>query len=750
MITVQPVPDITGLASLSKICFGGNLSINPGSNVVGTNFTYLADPNVFGIPLAGPLPLNQVMNNPGTSLEVLSFTVIATGPTSCPGAQKFLTVQAAPQMEIDFVNADTWLCLDRNRDFLSIELKGVSPFTFSFTDGTTPTNVTNAGVFKSFQILPTTTTTYTVTAMKDAFNCVNPGPFPSVTFTIGDTDPVFSLVDITPSCSPFDADFQYNEVAGVNYNWNWTDGNEDIFTSGASQNAKIITHQFINSSPTKKQKYSVRLETQLTDPNFVAIGGCLDSRTVPIEVYPTIVTNVFPRIDEVCSGESVQFVNQSLGVSATGHRWFYRVQGTTTPEIDVRTTATVTYTMTNNTTTNPIIYEVVYQATNGNCPAADVIMPVTVYRGVTAAFDEGTVPPLIGTSTVTFTNTSVPIDGAAFRYDWDFGNDSNPTTASTTTPVPVVYSSEGLRDITLLVTNIAAEAAGLDCSSTVTKTINIPVLPLIADYDAEPVLACFPADIKITKNRSTGTADSWILLDSKGKVVFKSAEYEPVFQITNPGQYVLKYTTSQPTTNQSEVAPPRNFEIYGNPVASFDLRPDVVYVPDAELITFNYSSSATDYIWDFGDNGTSTEEAPVYVYKIEGVYDVTLIARYDHGNGIVCSDTLTRQVIAKQGGTTKVPNAFTPNTSGPSGGQGGNGSFNDVFLPLVKGVEEFNMQIFDRWGNLIFESNNSTIGWDGYNADGKLMPAGVYVYKLTLRLSDGQRSTQIGDITMIR
>jgi len=68
----------------------------------------------------------------------------------------------------------------------------------------------------------------------------------------------------------------------------------------------------------------------------------------------------------------------------------------------------------------------------------------------------------------------------------------------------------------------------------------------------------------------------------------------------------------------------------------------------------------------------------------------------------------------------------------------------------VKGAEEFNMQIFDRWGNLIFESNNSTIGWDGYDRYGKLMQAGVYVYKLTLRLSDGQRTTQIGDITMIR
>jgi gliding motility-associated-like protein len=73
--------------------------------------------------------------------------------------------------------------------------------------------------------------------------------------------------------------------------------------------------------------------------------------------------------------------------------------------------------------------------------------------------------------------------------------------------------------------------------------------------------------------------------------------------------------------------------------------------------------------------------------------------------------------------------------SGPGGGTGGNGTFNDVFLPIVKGAEEFNMQIFDRWGNLIFESNSSNIGWDGYDKNGRLLPAGVYVYKLTIRLS---------------
>jgi gliding motility-associated-like protein len=68
----------------------------------------------------------------------------------------------------------------------------------------------------------------------------------------------------------------------------------------------------------------------------------------------------------------------------------------------------------------------------------------------------------------------------------------------------------------------------------------------------------------------------------------------------------------------------------------------------------------------------------------------------------------------------------------------------------MEGVLEFQMQIFDRWGNLIFESKDKNQGWDGYDKNGRLLPAGVYVYKITMRLSDEQRTTQIGDVTLIR
>lgn len=135
--------------------------------------------------------------------------------------------------------------------------------------------------------------------------------------------------------------------------------------------------------------------------------------------------------------------------------WFYRVQGTAT-QIDIRHTRTVNYNLVNTSTTNPIIYEVVYQAGNGNCPAADVVIPITVYRAITAGFNEGVVPPFIGgNSTVTVTNTSTPIYVTQFRYEWTFGLNSTPATGLGAGPFVVDYSSPGPRDISLKVVNIA-------------------------------------------------------------------------------------------------------------------------------------------------------------------------------------------------------------------------------------------------------------------------------------------------------
>jgi gliding motility-associated-like protein len=568
---------------------------------------------------------------------------------------------------------------------------------------------------------------------------------------VGETDANFDIVGPAIACSPYQVQFQHNQVNGVNYTWKWFDGVADsTYTATASQVGQIIRHTFFNPSPNGTVKYKVFLETSL-DANYP--GGCLKTTFREVQVYPTISTGVFADKTVICSDENVNFVNSSQGVSGTGHRWFYRVQGSNT-ELDVKTTSNVTYRLANTTANNPIVYEIVYQSTNGNCPAADVVTPITVYRGVDPKFSY-TTPTLYigGISNVTFTNTSVPVAATDFRYEWTFGLDGTPATANGVGPFNLTYSTPGPKEVKLVVTNIAAQTAGLICVKEYGETIQINVPPLVVDFVADPLRSCFPTDITVIENLATGDVFNWRVFDQLGKIAATSNANLPVFKIPAPGKYTIELTTQNSFTGDQKTVL-KEFIIYDKPLALFDVRPALVYVPDTELSTFNFSTGANDFEWDFGDGTVLFEREPKHIYKIEGVYDITLFAKFDHGDNIVCSDTLQKKVTAKQGGVTRVPNAFTPNPNGPTGGAIGGGananSFNDVFLPLVKGAEEFNMQIFDRWGNLIFESNNSNVGWDGYDRNGRIMPAGVYVYKLTLRLSDGQRTTQVGDITMIR
>jgi gliding motility-associated-like protein len=214
------------------------------------------------------------------------------------------------------------------------------------------------------------------------------------------------------------------------------------------------------------------------------------------------------------------------------------------------------------------------------------------------------------------------------------------------------------------------------------------------------------------------------------------------------------------TNGQSDQTEVSNINILDVPFAAFNVNTELIYAPDTELKLLNFSSRAETYLWSFGDGDSSALFEPEHTYQSEGSYQIKLLAGIDHGsqdiNGdgvpdrsLVCYDTAQIVVSARNGGYIKIPNAFSPAESGPTGGHGMSGD-NDVFLPIMQGVKTYKMQIFDRWGTKIFETNNPDVGWDGYNKSGSLMSAGVYVYKIEVTLSDGSNDTRMGDVGLIR
>ena len=391
-----------------------------------------------------------------------------------------------------------------------------------------------------------------------------------------------------------------------------------------------------------------------------------------------------------------------------------------------------------------------------------------MYRGLPADFTFTPPAPEYtgGQTTITFTNISNPVDDAIFRYEWDFGSNSTPQTLVGGGPViDVDYSSPGFKDVVLRVTNILAEADGEICVTTRSRTVEIQVPDFSASFNVTPMALCAP--ITLTTENTSGAADEflWIVrrVSPPNDTIAFSSLLEPVFTIAEPGEYAIILTASLDALGLEETAVVTGIKVYESPVALFIARPEIGFT-DTEISFFNDSYSPSDpvtkavypmdYYWDFDDNATSGLRDPSYKFETEGLYTVELKVENVHPDGIVCSDSTTRTVTIRAGSSTKVPNAFTPDPSGPNDGRvyEDRGKFNDVFLPFTQGVVDggFIMQVFDRWGNLVFESRNKEVGWNGYDRNNNLLPAGVYVYKLSLEFADGRRTTQIGDITMIR
>ncbi len=657
---------------------------------------------------------------------------------------------------------------------------GQAPYFFDYNDGTTFVNDRIGADNTPVPVLNyTDTKTYTLTELRDFNGCYATVLPPPLTVPVIKINPNFTILSPPAQCSGSDFTFQWTVDPDVEYTWIWSDGNQDVIAANSlPPGTNTITHNFVSFNTSTNTNFPVILQAV----NTVVGCGPKQSNQV-VTIYPNILINVFPNKTEMCSDDAVNIVNPTLGGSS--HVWQV-IRTSDNAVIETRNFVAATnqsFTITNTGPNNPDVYNIVYTVSNANCSASQTI-PITVYRRIVASFDEGTVPLFMGgNATVTYTNTSVPIDPADFSYDWEFGLAASPNTASGVGPFTVNYSSPGSKTVRLTATNLVAQSNGVTCVSIYEETIDIMLPPLVAGFTFEPASACFPTQIRITSNTATGDEFEWRVVDQNGRTVGTSTIPLPVFDIVNAGEYTIFQTTRNSLTGQVAFADnsgtgpnsmPGVFpvRVYSLPLASFQARPTTLFVPDTELVTFNFSTptappaDSVNYWWNFGDNNDIIKQNhgqpdPTYRYAVEGIYTIRMVMREVRGN-VVCTDTVTQQIIAREGGLVKIPNAFTPDPTGPNGGVPSSGAaVNDVFLPLVRGINvnepgTFLMQIFDRWGNLIFESRNEPgapvpiRGWDGYDRNNRLLPAGVYVYRLVLRLSDGQQITKIGDVTLIR
>jgi gliding motility-associated-like protein len=670
---------------------------------------------------------------------------------------KVVIINNRPNPEVQIGGSDFVVCEGQD-EFIRLDLLGVGtpPLKYNVFDG----DITSPGTGSiSYKIRnPELSPTVGFTQIVDNFGCSAPDQLVPISVTRKPD------VDIPPGtfCADQSIMFTHNidplADALTEYFWDFGDGSplEGPYMAADHPSGVVnIAHSFPAGSTSGNTNYFVKL---------TAIGTCPDFFTeAQITINPTIARNIIEPNDQVCAGETITFTDNTRGAAAATWTWKWVENGTPMQQSFVHPTGgTVSFPALpfNPTAQNPIEYLIEYTAVNPSAPACasmETLGPIMVYQQPVAAFTHDPAAPQMVGGVVDLEYTINNFNDVDFDYSWvDVGQEIISDQSNAAGDIRTVqYGEDKPIDVTLFVVN----SGYTECNDTERKIITInPTNPSIG-FNATPLAACFP--ITVTTENISASYDrfEWTLFSTNGTSEVTTLR-QPQFRLTQPGTYTLTMVASKSGTNLAEVAPPKTIHVLDRPIADFLLRTKQAYIGQA-VEPINTSFNADSYLWDFDDGTTSEEFQPRHFYELEGKDSIMLVASRNHGQFdidgdgvpdefIFCRDTTKQAIHIIAGGALKIPNAFTPNVSGANSGHEDPNFTNDVFLPIMEGVEEFTMQIFDRWGTLVFESRDKNMGWNGYDRNGRLMPAGVYVYKLVMRLGDGQRTTQVGDVTLIR
>jgi PKD repeat protein len=629
-------------------------------------------------------------------IEIYDVELVVTSTNGCTDT----TVQQIivyPIPEFGFTAQPDTGCSPITITFPSVI--GAVSYNWDFGDGGIGTGPTPTHTYVNSS---TNTLTYDVTLIAiSAFGCIDTTTSPVVIYP----NPTAQFVPvITAGCSPFSASFQNSSLGAVTYLWDYGDG--------TTSDTLIALHQHVFYNTTNA---SVFYDVFLT---AYTVDGCADTMTQTIEVYPEVIA-AFTSDTIGCSPLIIDFTNTSL--LATTYNWDFG-----DGFVDIVQDPTHTFT---NLTAVDVIYTVELIATSVNGCTDTAYIQITVTPTPTAAFAATPVNQVYPAATVNITNLS---GAGTWDYQWDLGDG---VTTSLQNPGSHIYATWGTYTITLIVSNAF-------CSDTVAQNIVIdPPIPL-ADFIGSGA-GCAPLTVSFTDQSEWVDTWEWDFGDGTNTAFTQN----PTHTYYIAGTYSVTLTVTGPG-GQDVLIKIDSVVVYDRANAFFGAEPEEVFIPNQPVTFFNFSTNADTYSWDFGDGETSTDENPQHYYTSEGSYTVMLIA----SNALGCPDTfyVPNAVTAIAGGDIVFPNAFTPNPGGGNGGQyDPNSVTNDVFFPVFNGVTDYHMMIFTRWGELIFESFDTAVGWDGFYRE-EACQQEVYVWKVDGKFSDGSRFSQAGDVTLLR
>jgi gliding motility-associated-like protein len=314
-----------------------------------------------------------------------------------------------------------------------------------------------------------------------------------------------------------------------------------------------------------------------------------------------------------------------------------------------------------------------------------------------------------------------------YTYSW------YPAVGLNATNTPVVTASTTNSGTIKYFVKITDNCTAQPARDTVTITVYNVETP---EFNSNKLQGCSPLGVTFINDEPNSLSCTWDIGDgSTGSGDTISYIY------TAPGYYSVKMNIIDQNGCESNVSKADYIYVSEDPIADFTTQSDSVSIYEPYIQFTDLSMNAYYWNWSFGDMDSSITQNPLHVFPSQdsGTYIVQLKVYNEYG----CEDSISKIVKIMPEGAFYIPNAFSPNGDG----------INDVFIPIGNHIsgENYSMQIFDRWGNIIFSTTDPKQGWNGTINDGSSTMESVYVYKIRAfnAITNKRYNVNAGSVTIV-
>ena len=654
----------------------------------------------FGEPSSGPsnFSSNQNPSHTYSSVGIFNVTLIVTTQIGCTDTITIsVTVYTLPVASFNYTPG----CIFNLTNFTNtstISTGSITNVSWNFGDPTSgPNNISN---------LQNPTHIYNASGPYLVILTVTSNNGCSSTITQNIVIPSLPTVVFSASTVCENQSTQFTDASTISsgsitaWAWNFGDGSAIDTTQNPS-------HIYANSGT-----YSVILTVTTS-------SGCQNTDTMNIVVNPLPNPN-FSALPK-CLNDTTFFNNTSSISSGTITGWQWNF-GDFTPNSSVQSP--------NHLYTSQGTFTVTLTATSNNGCSSSISIPVSVYALPVGGFLNTTA--CVGNITQ-FTDISTVIGDTIISWLWAFG-DGSPVNNSQNPGY--VYNNQGTYNAFLVVTS------NKGCVDTITNSVTVYPTPNV-QFLVNDSSGCqnFCTQFSDLSTISSGSITSWIW-DFGDNSVFSTIQ-NPSHCYPESGIYSITLTATSNNNCSATHTEINLINVFPTAIADFSYSPQSITTSNSNVSFTNLSQQSSLWSWNFGDvlsgnDNYSSVFSPEHFYSDMGDYCVTLVA----SNIYNCTDTTIKCLRVDPIFSFYIPNSFTPNKKD---------GINDLFSGKGTNFKNYEMWIFDRWGNMIFYTNDIEKKWDGRANGGKnIAQVDVYVYKVVLYDFSETKHEYIGKVTLVR